>query len=120
MDGWIEVKIKESEMGQEILGAVQTLRSMWAHLLEMKLEASKSQFCLFFFLVCLYFFNSEHYSRGESYYDDSVDNTVKISAMEELLATKLAEYLDSTFSYSLLKLPSTALTNLYKGSPKSV
>ena len=63
-----------------------------------------------------------HYSSGDSFYstaEDEDDNASKISALEDLLATKLAEYLDSTFSYSLTKLLSTALAHLYKGPPKS-
>lgn len=59
------------------------------------------------------------YNRGDSYYDDpEEDNSGKISALEELLATKLAEYLDSTFSYALAKLSSATQAHLYKGPSK--
>lgn len=63
-----------------------------------------------------------HYSSGESYYTDSEvdDNSAKITALEELLATKLAEYLDSTFTYSLTKLSSSVQAHLYKGPTKSI
>lgn len=40
----------------------------------------------------------------------------KVTALEELLASKLAQFLDSSFSYSLRQLPSSAKTHLYKGS----
>ena len=51
--------------------------------------------------------------------EDEGDNSAKISALEDLLATKLAEYLDATFSYSLTKLSSSAQTHLYKGPSKN-
>lgn len=63
-----------------------------------------------------------HYSRGDSYYSDDTDDndsSAKISALEDLLATKLAEYLSGTFYYSFTKLLSSALTNLYRGPSES-
>ncbi len=42
VDGWLELKLESSEAGQQVLAALQTLRTTWTHLLEMKLEASKS------------------------------------------------------------------------------
>lgn len=68
-------------------------------------------------------FYAGHYSSGDSYYstnEDEADNSAKITALEDLLATKLAEYLDSTFSYSLTKLLSVAQAHLYKGPPESI
>ena len=44
MDGWLEVKLQAGEEGQQVLAALQTLRNTWSHLLELKLEASKSKF----------------------------------------------------------------------------
>lgn len=67
-------------------------------------------------------FLAERYSRGDSDYSrhtDEVDNTAQVAALEDLLATKLAEYLDGTFPYSLSKLPSAALATLYRGPPKT-
>ena len=43
VDEWLELTFPSSETGQEVLSAVQTLRSMWSHLLEMKLQASESK-----------------------------------------------------------------------------
>lgn len=62
----------------------------------------------------------ERYSRGDSDYSDydDADSTAQVQALEELLATKLAEYLNSTHQYTLAKIPSTALATLYKGPPK--
>ena len=40
-----------------------------------------------------------------------------MSALEELLASKLAEFLDGVFSYCLSQLSSVAKTHLYKGPP---
>ena len=42
VDGWLEVKLESSEVGQQVLAALQTLRNTWTHLLELKLEVSKS------------------------------------------------------------------------------
>ena len=41
VDEWLELKFPSSETGQEVIAAVQTLRSMWTHLLELKLKASQ-------------------------------------------------------------------------------
>ena len=42
VDEWLELKFPDSERGQSVLSAVQTLRSTWTHLLEMKLQPSQS------------------------------------------------------------------------------
>ncbi len=41
------------------------------------------------------------------------------AAMEELLASKLAEFLDSAFPYSLTQVPSSMKAHLYKGPPQA-
>ena len=41
VDEWLELKFPSSEKGQEVLSAIQTMRSMWSHLLEIKLQASQ-------------------------------------------------------------------------------
>ena len=48
VDEWLELKFPDSERGQLVLSAVQTLRSTWTHLLEMKLQPSQSwyQYCV--------------------------------------------------------------------------
>ena len=48
VDEWLELKFPDSERGQSVLSAVQTLRSTWTHLLEMKLQPSQSwyQYCV--------------------------------------------------------------------------
>ena len=43
VDEWLELTFPSSETGQEVLSAVQTLRTMWSHLLEIKLRASESK-----------------------------------------------------------------------------
>ena len=53
--------------------------------------------------------------RGESERDNRLEK--KVAALEELLASKLAEFLDGVFSYSLSQLSSAAKTHLYKGPP---
>lgn len=51
--------------------------------------------------------------RDESERDRRLEK--KVAALENLLASKLAEFLDSSYSYSLHQLPSSAKTHLYKG-----
>ena len=41
VDEWLELKFPSSESGQQMFSAVQTLRSTWTHLLEMKLQRSQ-------------------------------------------------------------------------------
>ena len=54
-------------------------------------------------------------SDDERYYGDSHETSAKIAALEELLASKLAEFLDSSFPYTLNQLSSAAKESLYKG-----
>ena len=42
VDEWLELKFPDSDVGQKVLSVVQTLRSTWIQLLEMKLQASQS------------------------------------------------------------------------------
>lgn len=51
--------------------------------------------------------------RDESERDRRLEK--KVTALENLLASKLAEFLDSSYSYSLHQLSSSAKTHLYKG-----
>ena len=44
----------------------------------------------------------------------------RISALEDLLASKLAEFLDSSFPSILRQVPSTMKPHLYKGPPSGV
>ena len=50
-------------------------------------------------------------------YERDDDDSAKISILEEALASKLAEFLDSSFPYSLYMIPSTMKGHLYKGPP---
>ena len=52
-------------------------------------------------------------ARGEARRDRRLEK--KILALEDLLASKLAQFLDSCYSYSLSQLSSAAKTHLYKG-----
>ena len=54
-------------------------------------------------------------SDDERYYGDSHESSSKTAALEELLASKLAQFLDSSFPYTLNQLTSAAKENLYKG-----
>ena len=53
-------------------------------------------------------------ARHDSY-DSSSDDSAKISYLEETLASKLAEFLDSSFPYTLHLIPSAMKSHLYKG-----
>ncbi|CAI7996256.1 Probable ATP-dependent RNA helicase DHX34 [Geodia barretti] len=95
VEEWLELKFVEASSGQQVVSCIQTLRNTWSSMLEAKLESSMK--------------------RGESERDYRLEK--KVSALEELLASKLAEFLDGVFSYSLSQLSSVAKTHLYKGPP---
>ena len=50
-------------------------------------------------------------------FHENFDDTSKTAALEELLASKLAEFLDSSFPYTLGQLSGAAKEHLYKGPP---
>ena len=62
-------------------------------------------------------YSCEHFlppARRDPYERDS-DDFAKISFLEEMLASKLAEFLDSSFPYTLHVVPSAVKSHLYKG-----
>ncbi len=55
-------------------------------------------------------------SAGGSHTHSSDRESLRVAvAMEELLASKLAKFLDSAFFYSLSQVPSSVKAHLYKG-----
>ena len=54
IDGWLELTFVSSEVGQQVVAALQTLRNTWTHLLELKLEASKSRSSIECFSVLMF------------------------------------------------------------------
>jgi hypothetical protein len=97
VDEWLELKFSDTESGQRVVSSIQTLRNTWSSVLEAKLQASQQK-------------------RDESQHDRRLDK--KVTALEDLLASKLAEFLDSSYSYTLRQLSSSAKTHLYKGGRK--
>ena len=71
--------------------------------------------CWFYKLVTEWLCHVSARSDDERYYGDSHEMSAKTAALEELLASKLAEFLDSSFPYTLNQLSSAAKENLYKG-----
>ncbi len=61
------------------------------------------------------YLNSER-SKEDRFHDD-FDDTSKTAALETLLASKLAEFLDSSFPYKLGQLSAAGKEHLYKGPP---
>ena len=59
-------------------------------------------------------YSSSSAARNNPYERDS-DDSAKIAVLEETLASKLAEFLDSSFPYKLHLIPSTMKNSLYKG-----
>ncbi|XP_064391101.1 probable ATP-dependent RNA helicase DHX34 [Halichondria panicea] len=55
-------------------------------------------------------------SKEDRFHDD-FDDTSKTAALETLLASKLAEFLDSSFPYKLGQLSAAGKEHLYKGPP---
>lgn len=43
VDEWLELKFPDGDTGQKVLSVVQTLRSTWTHLLELKLQLHESR-----------------------------------------------------------------------------
>lgn len=89
-DDWLEFTFPNSEDAQLLVSAVLQLRSVWARLLEMKLK------------------ETEH--KGP------VDGpNLQIKHQERLLASKLAEFLDSDIKYTMKKTSQTELQTMYMG-----
>lgn len=58
------------------------------------------------------------YSSGENAKEEhSQQWDANIAALEDLLATKLSEFLGSSYSYTLHQIPSSMKAHLYKGPP---
>ena len=64
-------------------------------------------------MVCVSDSSPLHPGRGESGRDRRLEK--KVAALEDLLASKLAQFLDTTYSYTLAQLSSAAKGHLYKG-----
>lgn len=43
VDEWFEIKFEKASLGQDAVSVVQTLRTTWSYILEMKLAAHKSK-----------------------------------------------------------------------------
>ena len=105
-DGWLELKFTSAEAGQAVLSDIQTLRSTWSLLLEKKLSLyhSKDQTTASIHLVIFIPIDSE---------DREIDE--EVIGLERLLGTKLAEFLDADYPYTMSQLSSTVRSNLYRG-----
>ncbi|KAL5482136.1 hypothetical protein EMCRGX_G022425 [Ephydatia muelleri] len=101
-DCWLDITFSDSKTGQEVLSIVQTLRMTWTRLLEMKLKASQRSF------------PQEGLSPSAS---EPVDDAT-VAASERLLATKLAEFLDTLYPYTVTQIAGSLRPHLYRGPPK--
>ena len=105
-DGWLELKFTSAEAGQAVLSDIQTLRSTWSLLLEKKLSLyhSKDQTTSSMTLMFSISIDSD---------DREIDE--EVIGLERLLGTKLAEFLDADYPYTMSQLSSTIRSNLYRG-----
>ncbi|XP_065910600.1 probable ATP-dependent RNA helicase DHX34 isoform X2 [Dysidea avara] len=103
VDSWLEIHFQNSSDGVGVLAAVQKLRSTMTDLLEIKLEL-----------------NSIYRHDNEQDEDDNRETLFtkqrQVNKLTDLLSNKLSEFLSSSFPYSLKRVPSTHVANLYKGS----
>ncbi|XP_071481519.1 probable ATP-dependent RNA helicase DHX34, partial [Diadema antillarum] len=90
VDEWLEFCFTDSEVAEEILPAVLSLRAAWIRILEMRLKESKMG-------------------------GDRAGPNLKTIHQERLLAKKLAEYLSSHVEYTVRRLGATDLQHLYVG-----
>jgi len=64
---------------------------------------------------------SSLHSSGENAEEEhSQQWDANIAALEDLLATKLSEFLGSSYSYTLHQIPSSMKAHLYKGPPSGI
>ncbi|XP_022092525.1 probable ATP-dependent RNA helicase DHX34 [Acanthaster planci] len=93
VDEWIELTIADVDTAEHVMSAVIQLRAAWLQLLEMRLQDTKL-----------------------SHPDESTSvSNLRVLHQERLLSSKLAEFLDCHVEYTMRKLGSTELQNLYLG-----
>ncbi|XP_033630988.1 probable ATP-dependent RNA helicase DHX34 isoform X1 [Asterias rubens] len=92
VDEWIEFTIPDVDTAEHILSAVMQLRASWLQLLEIRLKDSHL---------------SVESAGGRG--------NLRVVHQERVLSIKLAEFLDCHVEYTMRKLGSTELHNLYTG-----
>ena len=92
VDCWLEISLPDNDTGQKVLSAVQRLRATWARLLKLRFEDIKDM-------------------RDHS----ETTRRNKELDLENHLAKKLSEFLDSNVSYSLRRLLPSESRYLYLG-----
>ncbi|XP_038065791.1 probable ATP-dependent RNA helicase DHX34 isoform X2 [Patiria miniata] len=96
VDEWIEFTIDDADTAEHVMSGVIQLRAAWLQLLEMRLQ-----------------------DTNRSRQDDITDaSNLRVLHQERLLSSKLAEFLDCHVEYTMRKLGSTELQNLYIGPNK--
>ncbi|CAH1796146.1 unnamed protein product [Owenia fusiformis] len=94
VDSWLELKFQETDEAEKIIASVIQLRHTWQQLLQARLEDK---------------FGAPHSSDGEH------KATQKSRKLEKLLASKLAEYLESDVVYSIRRVLTAETNHLYVG-----
>ncbi|XP_019852260.1 PREDICTED: probable ATP-dependent RNA helicase DHX34 [Amphimedon queenslandica] len=94
VDEWLEIVFTGEDTGQEVMSIVQTLRGTWSRILEMKLAKK---------------------SKRDDEDDDQGRESDEIQSLERLLGSRLAEFLDSDYNYTLSQISSSIRPHLYKG-----
>ena len=94
VDTWLEICLPDSATGQRVVNAVQQLRATWSCLLKLRFEVKKD---------------------GEMGEKAVATQRNKERDLEQLLAQKLSEFLDSDVRYSLRRLLPSEDQHLYLG-----
>ncbi|XP_071098755.1 probable ATP-dependent RNA helicase DHX34 [Haliotis cracherodii] len=91
-DGWLEIRFPDAESADGVISSILHLRATWLNLLQVRLADTMSQM------------DDDHKKVGN-----------KARRLEQLLARKLAEFLDSRVTYSIRRVMAAEQQHLYVG-----
>ncbi|XP_067667167.1 probable ATP-dependent RNA helicase DHX34 [Haliotis asinina] len=90
-DGWLEIRFPDAESADSVISSILHLRATWLNLLRVRLEDTMSMV------------------------DDQRKMSTRARRLEQLLARKLAEFLDSKVTYSIRRIMAAEQQHLYVG-----
>ena len=124
VDSWLELQFQNGAAGVRALAAVQKLRATMNDLLKTKLELHSQQCILLTVMRCvsssLDVFRSDTEVKDEEGSREALFSKQRqVNKLTSVLSDKLSEFLSSSFPYSLKRVPSTHVANLYRGPTES-
>ncbi|XP_041367761.1 probable ATP-dependent RNA helicase DHX34 [Gigantopelta aegis] len=90
-DGWLEISFPDEESADSVISSIIMLRSTWQNLLKVRLEDTSREF------------------------DDKTRINPKSRKLEQVLARKLSEFLDSSVTYSIRRVLAAEMKHMYVG-----